>query len=83
MRSSRSTEVAVEGCSVARGPRFFKWKMRRESGPYALLFLQLLIALMTWSLVTIPPPLETSALHPSTPDKSSSMKCLPSLEVVN
>ena len=34
-------------CSVARGPR----KMMRESGPYALLFLQLLIALVTWSLM--------------------------------
>ena len=38
-------------CSVARGPRFFKWKILRESGPYALLLLQLLIALVTWSLV--------------------------------
>ena len=36
---------------MARGPRFFKWKMLRESGPYALLLLQLLIALVTWSLV--------------------------------
>ena len=25
-------------CFVARGPRFFKWKMLRESGPHALLF---------------------------------------------
>ena len=31
---------------------FFKWKMLKESGPYALLFLQLLIALVTWLLVT-------------------------------
>ena len=31
-------------CSVAMGPRFFKWNMLRESGPYALLLLQLLIA---------------------------------------
>ena len=29
----------------------FKWKMLRESGPYALLLLHLLIALVTWSLV--------------------------------
>ena len=34
-------------CSVARGPRFVKGKMLRESGPYALLFIQLLIALVT------------------------------------
>ena len=39
-------------CSVARGPWFFKWKMLRESGPYALLLLQLVIALVTGSLVT-------------------------------
>ena len=38
-------------CSVAMSPRFFKWVMRRESGPYALLFLQLLILLVTWSQV--------------------------------
>ena len=24
------------GCSVSRGPRLFKWKMLRKSGPYAL-----------------------------------------------
>ena len=38
-------------CSIARGPRFLKWKMLRELGPYALLLIQLLIALVTWSLV--------------------------------
>ena len=38
-------------CSVARGHRFFKWKMLRESRPYAMLLIQLLIALVTWSLV--------------------------------
>ena len=42
---------SVVRCSVARGPRFFKWKMLRESWPYALLFLQLLVALVVWSLV--------------------------------
>ena len=36
MRSSRSTkggktEGSAVRCSVARGPRFFKWKMLRES----------------------------------------------------
>ena len=45
-----SLQSAVR-CSVARGPRLFKWKMLRESGPYALLLLLLLIALVTWSLV--------------------------------
>ena len=38
-------------CSVARSPSFFKWKMLRESAPYALLFLQLLIVPVPWSLV--------------------------------
>ena len=33
--------------SMALGPRFFKWKMLSLSGPNALLFLQLLIALRT------------------------------------
>ena len=61
-------------CSAARSHRFFKWKMLRESGPYALLLLQLLIALVTWSMVNDPLPLETSALHPLTADESSSMK---------
>ena len=61
-------------CSVARGPRFFKWKMLRVSGPYGLLLLQLLIALMSWSLVNDSLALETSALHPSTHDELSSMK---------
>ena len=48
LRESLESDVR---CSVARGPRFFKWKMLRESGPYTLLLLQLLIALVTWSLV--------------------------------
>ena len=48
--SSESLQSAVRW-SVARGPRLFKWKMLRESGPYALLLLQLFIALVAWSLV--------------------------------
>ena len=38
-------------CSVARDPRFFKWKILRVSGLYAMLLLQLFIALVIWSLV--------------------------------
>ena len=49
----RESLYSAVRCSVARGPRFFKWKMLRESGPYALLLLQLLIALVTWSLVSL------------------------------
>ena len=48
LRESLESDVR---CSVARGPRFFKWNMLRVSGPYALLLLQLLLALVTWSLV--------------------------------
>ena len=40
-------------CSMALGPRCFKWKMLSLSGPKALLFLQLLIALLTRSVVNV------------------------------
>ena len=39
--------------SMALGPRCFKWKMLSLSGPKALLFLQLLIALLTRSVVNV------------------------------
>ena len=39
--------------SIALGPRFFKWKMLSLSGPNALLFIQLLIALVTMSAVKV------------------------------
>ena len=39
--------------SIALGPRFFKWTMLSLSGPNALLFLQLLIALVTMSVVKV------------------------------
>ena len=39
--------------SIALGPRFFKWKMMSLSRPNASLFLQLLIALITTSAVTV------------------------------
>ena len=39
--------------SMALGPRFFKWKMLSLYGPKALLFLQLLIALLTRSVVNV------------------------------
>ena len=38
---------------MALGPRLFKWKMLSLSGPKALLFLQLLIALLTRSVVNV------------------------------
>ena len=39
--------------SMALGPRCFKWKMLSLSGPKALLFLQLLIAFITRSVVNV------------------------------
>ena len=39
--------------SMALGQRFFKWKMLSFSGLKALLFLQLLIALITRSVVNV------------------------------
>ena len=47
----RESLYSAVRCYVSRGPRFFKWRMLRESGPYALLLLQLLISLVTWSRV--------------------------------
>ena len=38
---------------MALGPRFLKWKMLSLSEPKALLFLQLLIALLTRSVVNV------------------------------
>ena len=39
--------------SIALGPRCFKWKVLSLSGPKALLFLQLLIAFITRSVVNV------------------------------
>ena len=66
-------------CSVARGHRFFKWKMLRESAPYALLLLQLLIALVTWSLVND----SASSRDIRFTSFDLDEECLPSLEMVN
>ena len=57
-------------CSVAGGPRFFKWKMLKESGAICSASPTALDCTGERLLL----PLETSALHPSTPDESSSMK---------
>ena len=70
--------------SIALGPRFLKWKMMSLSGPNALLFLQLLIALVTMSAVKVSSisigfffvPLVTNRV-------SLEEECLPSFEVLN
>ena len=58
--------------SIALGPRFLKWKMLSVSRPNALLFLQLLIALVTMYVVS----LVTNLV-------SLEEECLPSFEVLN
>ena len=70
--------------SIALGPRFFKWKMLSLSGPNALLFLQLLIALVTMSAVKVSA-ISISFLLVSlvTSRVSLEEECLPSFEVLN
>ena len=65
--------------SMALGPRFFKWKMLSLSGPKALLFLQLLIALLTRSVVNV------CAIFVSLVTNRVSFEevCLPSFDVLN
>ena len=70
--------------SIARGPRFFKWKMLSLSGPNALLFLQLLIALVTMSAVKVSA-ISIGFLLVSLVTNRVSLEeeCLPSFEVLN
>ena len=70
--------------SIALGPRCFMWKMLSLSGPKALLFLQLLIAFVTRSVVNVcaisngflPVSLVTTRVF-------LEEVCLPSFEVLN
>ena len=39
--------------SIALGPRCFRWKMLSLSGPKARVLMQLLILLVTWSVVNV------------------------------
>ena len=70
--------------SIALGPRCFKWKMLSLSGPNALLFLQLLIALITRSAVNVLA-ISNSFLLVSLVTTRVSLEevCLPSFEVLN
>ena len=70
--------------SMALGPRFFKWKMLSLSGPKALLFLQLLIALLTRSVVNVCA-ISNDFLFVSlvTNRVSPEEVCLPSFDVLN
>ena len=70
--------------SIALGPRFFKWKMLSLSGPNVLLFLQLLITLITMSVVKVST-ISIGFLLVSLVTNRVSLKeeCLPSFEVLN
>ena len=70
--------------SIALGPKFFKWKMLSLSGPNALLFLQLLIALVTMSAVNVSAISIGSLLVSLVTNRVSlGEECLPSFEVLN
>ena len=49
---TESLKSAVR-CSIALDPRCFRWKMLSLSGPKARVLLQLLIPLVTWSVVNV------------------------------
>ena len=70
--------------SIALGPRFFKWKLLSLSWPNALLFLQLLIALVTMSAVKVSA-ISIGFLLVSliTNRVYFEEECLPSFEVLN
>ena len=70
--------------SMALGPRCFKWKMLSLSGPKALLFLQLLIAFITRSVVNVCT-ISNGFLLVSLVTTLVSLEevCLPSFEVLN
>ena len=70
--------------SMALGPRCFKWKMLSLSGPKALLFLQLLIAFITRSVVNVCT-IFNGFLLVSLVTTLVSLEevCLPSFEVLN
>ena len=70
--------------SMALGPRCIKWKMLSLSGPKALLFLQLLIALLTRSVVNVCA-ISKDILFVSLVTNRVSLEevCLPSFDVLN
>ena len=69
--------------SMALGPRCFKWKMLSLSGPKAFLFLQLLIAFITRSVVNVRISNDFLLVSLVTTLVSLEEVCLPSFEVLN
>ena len=70
--------------SIPLDPRFFRWKMLSLSGPKALVLLQLLIPLVTWSVVNVTAEVKDFRLIALDTNRVSREEvCLPSFEVVN
>ena len=70
--------------SIPRDPRCFRWKMLSLYGPKARMLLQLLIPLVTWSVVNVTAEVKDFRLiSPDTNQVSREEVCLPSFEVVN
>ena len=70
--------------SISLDPRCFRWKMLSLSGPKALVFLQLLIPLVTWSIVNVTAEINDFCfISLDTNRVSREEVCLPSFEVAN
>ena len=70
--------------SIPLDPRCFRWKMLTLSGPNARVLLQLLIPLVTWSVVNVTTEVKDFRLISLDTNRVSREEvCLPSFEVVN
>ena len=69
--------------SIHLDPRCFRWKMLSLSGPKARVLLQLLIPLVTWSVVNVTAEVNDFRLISLDTNRVSREEvCLPSFEVV-
>ena len=70
--------------SIPLGPRCFRWKVLSLSAPTARVLLQLLIPLVTWSVVHVTAEVKDSRLISLDTNRVSREEvCLTSFEVVN
>ena len=70
--------------SIPLAPRCFRWKMLSLSGPKARVLLQLLIPLVTWSIVNITAEVKYFRLISLDTNRVSREEvCLPRFELVN
>ena len=69
--------------SIPRDPRCFRWKMLSLSGPKTRVLLQLLIPLVTWSVVNVTDEVNDFRLISLDTNRVSRGEvCLPSFEVI-